>query len=408
MNVINGGAHADNRLDIQEFMLVPAGLPSFSEALRAGSEIFHALKRLLKEQKHVTGVGDEGGFAPDLPGAEAALGVLVRAIEAAGYRPGEDVWLALDVAATELWRDGRYHAPGEGATWTTDELIAFYERLADQFPLVSIEDGLREDDWDGWTALTERLGDRLQLVGDDLFVTSAGAPRGGHPARRRQRDPDQGEPDRHADRDARRRRAGQGRPATGSSSPTARGRPRTPSSRISPSPSTRGRSRRDRSPAAIGSPSTTSSSGSRSGSETPPAGRARRSFRGAPDEPAHRQPPAAGLTTMTRLTRPGWIVVGALLILAVMAVFGDNGVLALRRLRGEVDTLVREVRTLEAENERLSRAISELQEDPAVIERIAREELGLVRPGERVLRFPRSARPGEPAPALPSPPPRSP
>jgi enolase len=172
MNVINGGAHADNRLDIQEFMLVPAGLPSFAEALRAGSEIFHALKRLLKEQKHATGVGDEGGFAPDLPGAEAALGVLVRAIEAAGYRPGEDVWLALDVAATELWREGRYRAPGEGATWTTDELIDFYERLADQFPLVSIEDGLREDDWDGWTRLTARLGDRLQLVGDDLFVTS--------------------------------------------------------------------------------------------------------------------------------------------------------------------------------------------------------------------------------------------
>ena len=173
MNVINGGAHADNRLDVQEFMLVPAGLPSFAEALRAGSEIFHVLKRLLREQKHATGVGDEGGFAPDLPGAEAALDVLVRAIEGAGYRPGEDVWLALDVAATELWREGRYHAPGESATWTTDELIAFYERLAGRFPLVSIEDGLREDDWEGWAALTERLGGRLQLVGDDLFVTSA-------------------------------------------------------------------------------------------------------------------------------------------------------------------------------------------------------------------------------------------
>jgi enolase len=173
MNVINGGAHADNRLDVQEFMLVPAGLPSFAEALRAGAEIFHALKRLLREQKHATGVGDEGGFAPDLPGAEAALTVLVRAIEAAGYRPGEDVWLALDVAATELWRDGRYHAPGEGVTWTTEELIGVYERLAGQFPLVSIEDGLREDDWEGWVELTERLGGRLQLVGDDLFVTSA-------------------------------------------------------------------------------------------------------------------------------------------------------------------------------------------------------------------------------------------
>jgi enolase len=172
MNVINGGAHADNRLDVQEFMVVPSGLSSYGEALRAGSEIFHALRRLLREQRYTTGVGDEGGFAPDLPGAEAALTVLVQAIEAAGYRPGEDVWLALDVAATELWREGRYHAPGEGATWDTGELIAFYERLAARFPLVSIEDGLREDDWEGWTELTEHLGERLQLVGDDLFVTS--------------------------------------------------------------------------------------------------------------------------------------------------------------------------------------------------------------------------------------------
>jgi len=173
MNVINGGAHADNRLDVQEFMLVPAGLPSFAEALRAGAEVFHALRRLLREQSLATGVGDEGGFAPDLAGTEAALEVLLRAIEAAGYRPGEDFWLALDVAASELWRDGRYHAPGESATWTTGELIGFYGRLQERFPLVSIEDGLREDDWDGWVELTERLGDDLQLVGDDLFVTSS-------------------------------------------------------------------------------------------------------------------------------------------------------------------------------------------------------------------------------------------
>jgi enolase len=172
MNVINGGAHADNRLDFQEFMLVPAGLPSFAEALRAGSEVFHELKRLLREQGHTTGVGDEGGFAPDLPTAEATLTLLVRAIEAAGYRPGSDIWLALDVAATELWRDGRYQAPGEGVEWKTEELIETYARLAAQFPLVSIEDGLREDDWDGWAALTRRLGGRLQLVGDDLFVTN--------------------------------------------------------------------------------------------------------------------------------------------------------------------------------------------------------------------------------------------
>jgi enolase len=172
MNVVNGGAHADNRLDFQEFMLVPAGLPSFAEALRAGAEVFHTLKRLLHEQGLATGVGDEGGFAPDLPGAEATLALLVRAIEAAGYRPGGDVWLAMDVAASELWRDGRYRAPGEGAEWKTEELVDLYERLAGKFPLVSIEDGLREDDWEGWVSLTRRLGRRLQLVGDDVFVTS--------------------------------------------------------------------------------------------------------------------------------------------------------------------------------------------------------------------------------------------
>jgi enolase len=173
MNVINGGAHADNRLDVQEFMLVPAGLPSFAEALRAGAEVFHALRRLLRDRGLSTGVGDEGGFAPDLAGTAAALEILLRAIEAGGYRPGEDIWLALDVAASGLWRDGRYHAPGEPATWTTDELIGFYEGLRERFPLVSIEDGLREDDWDGWVELTERLGGDVQLVGDDLFVTSA-------------------------------------------------------------------------------------------------------------------------------------------------------------------------------------------------------------------------------------------
>jgi enolase len=172
MNVINGGVHADNRLDVQEFMLVPAGLPSFAEALRAGAEVFHALKRLLREQGLATSVGDEGGFAPDLPGTEAALELLLRAIESAGYRPAEQIWLALDVAANELWREGRYHAPGEGATWSSDELIRFYEGLAGRFPLVSLEDGLQEEDWDGWVRLTERLGDRVQLVGDDIFVTN--------------------------------------------------------------------------------------------------------------------------------------------------------------------------------------------------------------------------------------------
>jgi enolase len=153
-------------------MIVPAGLGSFADALRAGSEVFHALKRLLHAEGLATGVGDEGGFAPDLAGADAALTFLMRAIEAAGYRPGEQIWVALDVAATEFWREGRYRAAGEGVEWKTEELIDVYERLAVRFPLVSIEDGLREDDWDGWVALSRRLGDRLQLVGDDLFVTN--------------------------------------------------------------------------------------------------------------------------------------------------------------------------------------------------------------------------------------------
>ena len=269
MNVINGGAHADNRLDIQEFMLVPAGLPSFAEALRAGSEIFHALKRLLREQKHVTGVGDEGGFAPDLPGAEAALGVLVRAIEAAGYRPGEDVWLALDVAATELWREGRYQAPGEGATWATGELIAFYERLADRFPLVSIEDGLREDDWDGWTELTRAARRPAPARRRRPLRDERGPSRGGDPARGRQRDPDQGEPDRHLDGDARRRRAGEVSGLRGRRLPPLRGDrgylhrgprrrrqrgpdqdrvplPERPRRQVQPAPADRGVARRDR------------------------------------------------------------------------------------------------------------------------------------------------------------------
>ena len=171
MNVINGGAHADNRLDVQEFMVVPAGAPSFREALRMGAEVFHALKRLLHDKGHGTAVGDEGGFAPDLGGTEAALDLLLTAIEAAGCRPGEQVWLALDVAASGLFSEGRYRFPGEGAERTAEELLALYERLAERYPICSIEDGLHEDDWEGWSALTRRLGARVQLVGDDLFVT---------------------------------------------------------------------------------------------------------------------------------------------------------------------------------------------------------------------------------------------
>ncbi len=172
MNVLNGGAHADNGLDIQEFMIVPAGAGSFGEALRVGAEVFHTLKKLLKDKGLSTGVGDEGGFAPSLPGNEAALDFVLRAIERAGYRPGEDVFLALDPAASEFGKHGRYRLRADRADKSREEMIAWYEQLLSRYPICSIEDGLGEDDWEGWRALTERLGSRIQIVGDDIFVTS--------------------------------------------------------------------------------------------------------------------------------------------------------------------------------------------------------------------------------------------
>jgi len=172
MNVLNGGAHADNGLDIQEFMIVPAGAGSFGEALRVGVEVFHALRKLLKDKGLSTGVGDEGGFAPSLPGNEAALDLVLRAIERAGYRPGEDVFLALDPAASEFGKHGRYRLRADRADKSREEMIAWYEQLLARYPICSIEDGLGEDDWEGWRALTQRLGSRLQIVGDDIFVTS--------------------------------------------------------------------------------------------------------------------------------------------------------------------------------------------------------------------------------------------
>jgi enolase len=174
MNIINGGAHADNSLDFQEFMIVPKGAANFSEALRAGAEVFHTLKKLLHDRKASTGVGDEGGFAPDLPGAEAALSVVSEAIEKAGYKVGKDVALALDVASSELWdkTSKTYKLPGEGKELDGKGMVDFYAKLCEKFPIVSIEDGMAENDWDGWVALTQALGKRIQLVGDDLFVTN--------------------------------------------------------------------------------------------------------------------------------------------------------------------------------------------------------------------------------------------
>lgn len=173
MNIINGGAHADNNLDFQEFMILPVGAPSFSEALRYGVEIFHHLKQLLKNKKYNTNVGDEGGFAPELPNQEAAFELILEAIVQAGYRPEKDICLSIDVASNELYRDGVYHLRSENRGFSSDEFIDYLAQFAGKYPIISIEDGLAENDWEGWRKLTKRLGNQLQLVGDDLFVTNA-------------------------------------------------------------------------------------------------------------------------------------------------------------------------------------------------------------------------------------------
>jgi enolase len=173
MNIINGGAHADNNVDLQEFMVLPVGLSSFSEALRAGTEIFHALKSVLKGRGLATAVGDEGGFAPDLRSNEEAIETILEAVNKAGYRAGEDIWLAMDAAASEFYKDdGKYHLTGEGKKLSSEQLVEFYADWCARYPIVSLEDGMAEDDWAGWKVLSDRVGKTVQLVGDDLFVTN--------------------------------------------------------------------------------------------------------------------------------------------------------------------------------------------------------------------------------------------
>jgi len=172
MNIINGGAHADNSVDFQEFMILPVGAPSFSEALRYGTEVFHALKKVLAKQGLATAVGDEGGFAPNLPSNEAALTVILEAIAAAGYQPGKDIYVGLDVASSEFYKNGKYVLESEGKAFSSAEFVDYLAAWVDRYPIISIEDGLAEGDWDGWALLTQKLGKRVQLVGDDLFVTN--------------------------------------------------------------------------------------------------------------------------------------------------------------------------------------------------------------------------------------------
>ncbi|MFN2101536.1 phosphopyruvate hydratase [Finegoldia dalianensis] len=172
MNILNGGQHADNNVDIQEFMIMPVGGENFKESLRIGTEVFHNLKNVLKSRKLNTAVGDEGGFAPNLESNEEALQTIVEAIKKAGYEPGKDVMIAIDAAASEFYEDGKYNMAGDNAVRTSDEMIEYYKNLVEKYPIISIEDGLAEDDWDGWKKLTKELGSKIQLVGDDLFVTN--------------------------------------------------------------------------------------------------------------------------------------------------------------------------------------------------------------------------------------------
>jgi enolase len=172
MNIVNGGAHADNNVDVQEFMVLPVGAPTFAEALRTGTEIFHSLKAVLKEKGLNTAVGDEGGFAPNLGSNEEALSTIITAIERAGYKPGVDVFLGMDVASTEFFKNGKYELEGEGKSYTPAEFVDLLASWVDKYPIISIEDGCSEDDWEGWKLLTDKLGSKVQLVGDDLFVTN--------------------------------------------------------------------------------------------------------------------------------------------------------------------------------------------------------------------------------------------
>ncbi|EGO63713.1 phosphopyruvate hydratase [Acetonema longum] len=172
MNILNGGKHADNNVDIQEFMIMPVGAKSFAEALRMNAEIYHSLKKVLKDRGLATAIGDEGGFAPNLASNEEAIQVILSAVEKAGYKPGEQIFLAIDAASTEFYQDGKYNLAGEGVVKTPEQMVEYYAQLAEKYPIISLEDGLAEDDWEGWALLTKRLGGKIQLVGDDLFVTN--------------------------------------------------------------------------------------------------------------------------------------------------------------------------------------------------------------------------------------------
>ena len=266
MNILNGGAHADNSVDPQEFMIVPLRRNKFSEALRMGVEVFHTLKGVLKKRGYSTAVGDEGGFAPNLKSNEEALEVVLEAITKAGYKPGSQISIALDPAASEFYdkAKGKYvFKKSDKSEHTSDQMVKFWAKWVDQYPIISLEDGMAEDDWDGWKALTEALGKKIQLVGDDIFVTNTELLAQGHRKRNCQFHPDQGEPDRNAHRNPGGHADGRRRATTPTSSRIGPAKPKTPSSPIWRWPRAPDRSRPDRPAAPIASRNTTSSCASK-------------------------------------------------------------------------------------------------------------------------------------------------
>ena len=236
MNVINGGRHADNTVDFQEFMIAPHGADSFAEAIRKGEETFHALKAILHGKGYTTGVGDEGGFAPDLKSNDEAVEVILEAITKAGFKPGEEISLCLDPATSEMWENGKYvHFKSDKSTNTSEEMVRLWEVVGRQYPIVLIEDGLAENDWQGWKILTSELGTKVELVGDDIFCTNPDDPAARHRRGRRQLDPDQAQPDRYGDGNPADGRARRRATTTTASSRIARARPRIRRSPTSPS-----------------------------------------------------------------------------------------------------------------------------------------------------------------------------
>ncbi len=380
LNVINGGVHADNELEPQEFMLMPVGAASFSEALRWGVECYHALKSILHERGLSTAVGDEGGFAPALATTAEALQLLMDAIAATGLEPGAEMALAMDPAMSELLSDdGTYRL--EGADRTADDMIAFWSGLLDRFPIVSLEDGLAQDDWEGWARLTAAVGDRVQLVGDDLFVTNSERLERGLPRGLRERDPDQAEPDRLADRDARRDPAGgvervrRGRVASerrdrrrGDRGPCRGDERRTDQDRrpqscgahreVQPAPAHRGGARRERSLRRRG-----------------PDRRDRRVSARA--DTAAIDTPARGSSRVRFKARAVALLMIALAVM-LLAIAPLRGYLD---ERGQLADLRQQATLLERQNQALQDTIDRLS-DATFLERLARECLGMVKPGE--------------------------